>query len=126
MVNRHDQPNFTFGPSRISVMIGMISHFFSWGTGKEYFRDTLKALEIAQTTFKRMPRFVGWYWILKIKYSANTLNWHWYVVIFHQQLEWYNFCMQPSSCILRRIRTPATFCNNSRAFPWSMNIVVDK
>ena len=38
-----------------SVIIEMTSHFFPWETGKELVRDTLKVLEIVQTTFKRMP-----------------------------------------------------------------------
>ena len=33
----------------------MTSRFFPWETGKELVRDTLKALEIVQTTFKLMP-----------------------------------------------------------------------
>ena len=38
-----------------SVIIEMTSHFFPWEAGKELVRDTLKAWEILQTTFKRMP-----------------------------------------------------------------------
>ena len=37
-------------------MIEMAGHFFFLKTRKEIIRDALKALEIKQTKFKRMPR----------------------------------------------------------------------
>ena len=39
------------------VIIEMNGHFFSWITGKEFVRDTLKALEIVQATFKCISPF---------------------------------------------------------------------
>ena len=39
----------------------MTGYFFSWTTGKEFVKDTFKALEIVQTTFKPMPHFFNDY-----------------------------------------------------------------
>lgn len=41
-----------------SAILEMTSHFFSWTTEKEFVKDTLKVLDIAQTTVKRMSRFL--------------------------------------------------------------------
>ena len=51
----HDWPNFTFWPSRILCYHRNDRSYFSWTTGKDFVRDTSKALEIVQTKFKGMP-----------------------------------------------------------------------
>ena len=40
-----------------SVITDLTGHLFSWTTGKEFVRDTLKPLEIIWTIFKQMRRF---------------------------------------------------------------------
>ena len=43
--------------NRNFVIIEMNGHFFSWITGKEFVRDTLKVLEIVQETYKCISPF---------------------------------------------------------------------
>ena len=40
-----------------SVITDLTGHLFSWTTGKEFVRDTLKPLEITRTILKRMAHF---------------------------------------------------------------------
>ena len=47
----------TFVHPEFTVMIEMTSHFFSYTTRKEIIKDTLKVIEIVQTTFKQKPHF---------------------------------------------------------------------
>ena len=44
------RPEFT-------IIIEITSHFFSYTTRKEIIKDALKAIEIVQTTLKRMHHF---------------------------------------------------------------------
>ena len=47
----------SFFRPEFSVITDLTGHFFSWTTGKEFVRDTLKPLEIIWTIFKQMRRF---------------------------------------------------------------------
>ena len=47
-----------FARPEFSVITEMSGHFFSWTTGKDFARDTMKALEIVRTSFKRMSHFL--------------------------------------------------------------------
>ena len=47
----------SFVRPKLTVIIVMTGHFFSYTTRKEIIKNALKVIEIVQTTFKQMPHF---------------------------------------------------------------------